>query len=271
MKSTFKGISKEDVTQLRLEDAAIDEIRGRAEAGLEISFSWFRSRFGRNTGNWASIDRGRAILGSTDQLSQYLYTHGLMIESQWENLLPSYAHHGGPLRIVDYGCGQGLAGLLLAKLGAKSPLSVARQIMLIEPSPVALVRAEAVYRSLAPESEISCICKCFDDVSEEDLAHRELVPSLHVFSNVLDIKGYDRFGLLSKALTAGEHTILAVSHDRDHDGGSERIRSLDRALRAPAMADQLTVGRSDIRKFKCSNPSQSDAIYWHCQMEVNNE
>jgi Predicted O-methyltransferase len=193
-----------------------------------------------------------------------------MIESQWENVLASFVHDGSQLRIVDYGCGQGLAGVFLAGAGANNAVRSARTIVLVEPSPIALTRAEAVYRALAPESEITCLCKAFDDVSKNDLAYDGEVKSLHLFSNVLDVNGYDRFGLLSKALTVGGHTILAVSHDRDHDGGSERIHSLDRALNDPSLQNCVKIGRSNIIKFNCNNTNKSAAIYWHCDLDIRN-
>lgn len=268
MNEYFIGLTKNQIQALQEADYATDVINENVKRKQGISFAWFREQFGKETGNWGNLNRGRAILQSTDQLDQYIYTHGLMIESQWNTLLKSYNYDGNSLNILDYGCGQGLAGIFLAGTGVDNPIKSAKRIVLIEASSTALARAATVYRALAPDSEIICVCKEFDKIVALDLGRDSEISSLHLFSNVLDIPGYDKFELLRKSMVKGKHTILAVSHDRNHDGGSDGIHSLDVALKDPSMANLARIDRSDIKQFECSNPGKSKAIYWHCDLEV---
>ncbi|MGE3297799.1 MAG: hypothetical protein AB7I68_10670 [Porticoccaceae bacterium] len=63
-------------------DLIIDAItNGSINAG-NISFDTLRNVAGRDAGRWSELGRGREILGSHDQLDQYLYSYGPMTKSQ---------------------------------------------------------------------------------------------------------------------------------------------------------------------------------------------
>jgi hypothetical protein len=141
-------------------------------------------------------------------------------------------------------------------------------VVLVEPSEIALSRAEAIYKRIAPNAQILCINKIFDDLHVDELALNQDLHSVHIFSNVVDIDGFDHISLLNKLLAVGGHTVLAVSHDRDFDGGSARFHDLAREVKAREMRKLLSITRSKIGKFKCQNGSQSDAIWWFLQAEV---
>ncbi|WP_210413393.1 hypothetical protein [Altererythrobacter sp. TH136] len=201
-------------------------------------------------------------------MDQYLYSYGPMIACQWAALGKGISLTSAPVRLVDYGCGQGLAGLLLYDQFGDAFATMLRKVVLVEPSPVALVRAEAIYQNVAPDSEMFCVNKGFDEVTFGDLEVEEGLATIHVFSNVLDIKGFDQFRLLGEIMTDGVHTILAVSHDRDFDGGTERIRSLKAALEDPSHADALTVSHSEMAEFRCGPGDKYPVVSWHVEVEV---
>ncbi len=234
-----------------------------------ISYRWLRARFGRDNDLWEEIGRGRRILQSSDQLDQYLYSYGPMIAGQWETVAICLSVTGTSFRLIDYGCGQGLAGLLLSDRLGPSFMENAVGILLIEPSAPALVRAEAIYRSFAPRVPIACLCKRFDEIAREDILADPFPRTIHVFSNVLDVEGFDQIGLFHKALTPGRHTCLVVSNDREHRGGSGRIRAVKNWIEHPSLDGWRKVTLSEIVQFTC-NGDKNDAIAWLLQLDVTN-
>ena len=268
METRFVNLAAAEVAVLQQHDRVVDEVRRRTAAAGPISFPWLRNRFGSQNGMWDQLGRGKAVLGSADHLDQYLHSYGPMIASQWGKLAPFLNVDDVAFRLVDHGCGQGLAGLLLADHLGSAWLASARSILLVEPSAPALVRAEAIYRGLAPHCPITCIRKSFDELTHDDLAPDDAIETIHLFSNVLDIDGFDHVELFRKLLFVGRHNVLAVSHDRDHDGGSSRILELKAAVEDPKMKQWLSVGFSEVDQFTC-NDGKSDAIAWFLQMDVS--
>jgi hypothetical protein len=261
-------ISEEDFHALSSKDEVKTALKQLIASGYHPSYAWLRSTCGQDKNLWTELGRGTAVLDTVDHLNQYLYSYGPMISSQWRAILDLVPSFDRPIRLVDYGCGQGLAGLLLFdKFGGKLVKQLAK-IVLIEPSPCALVRAEAVYGAIAPGVPIFCVNRRFDDVQMDDLVPEDGLASVHIFSNVLDITGFDQFALLSKSLTPGRHTILAVSHDRDFDGGSERIHALKKAVDDANCSKWLTVESSEIATFKCEGGKP--AISWVAQLDMTN-
>ena len=247
-------------------DRAIDIIEN---IELEkITFSWLRSEFKVDNGLKDSLDRGHAVIDTVDKLDQYLYTHGLMIESQWENLAPYLTEIDQPTRWIDYGCGQGLAGLFVNDLTEGNFFDLVRDILLIEPSAVALARATALYGRLAPSATVSSVCSRFDDVRESDVSSTTSAETLHVFSNSLDVLGFDPIGLLTKTLRRGRHAILSVSHDREFNGGTPQIERVKAALEGGSIAAVSAIHRSTLERFTCNNPTRSKGLVWLCEFEV---
>ena len=135
-----------------MSDRAIGVIGGAAED--DINFSWFRNEFKADNGLKDSLESGHVVIDTVKKLDQYLYTYGLMIESQWKNVAPLLSAVTQPNVLIDYGCGQGLAGLLLNDLTQGRLFGVVQDIILIEPSAVALARAEALYQRIAPSARL---------------------------------------------------------------------------------------------------------------------
>ncbi|WP_434384689.1 hypothetical protein [Melittangium boletus] len=270
MKSDFTLLPSQTVQAARQSDTVIQALTSRRDA---ISFDWLRENFKRDNAIKDELKYGTAVLSSVAHLNQYLWTYGMMVKSQWLKLLalgrPAKLETGDQaIRLVDYGCGQGLAGIMLSdKLDAKFTRSV-HDILLIEPSTPALVRAEAIYRNLFPHAAITCVPKMFDDLEEERFAD-SLNTRLHIFSNVLDIPTFNQFELFGKLLKIGRHFILAVSHDRDFKGGTKRITSLETELHNPKYAKWLTIHTSEIVKFGCGDDGKFPAVAWMADMSVN--
>jgi hypothetical protein len=246
---------------MTMNDRAIGVIRGAAPGN--IRFPWLRTALARDHGVKDALDFGHAVVDTTDKLDQYLYTYGPMIQSQWENIAPWLAQIDPPASLLDYGCGQGLAGLLASDLTGRRLFAEVRDIVLIEPSAHALARAVALYARLAPAATVTAIGKRFADVAATDMPATAAGATLHLFSNTLDLPGFDAPTLLSKTLRPGHHTILSVSHDRSFNGGTPQLTATKAAVDGA-----LTVSRSTLKTFTCDNPGRSEAIAWLCAFEV---
>lgn len=268
--STFNGLSDEDVARLRAADTAVEVIQQRCKSGRPLSFSWLRAHVGRDKDVWNQLGRGTSILTSTEQLDQYLYSYGPMISCQWDALTEQFSLSSGAVRLVDHGCGQGLAGLLLFDKFGSAFTSKLVKVVLVEPSSLALVRAEALYRSIAPASEITCVNKAFDLLSTADVMSGPALDTIHVFSNVLDVTGFDQYRLLGQVLTPGNHTLLVVSHDRDFDGGTGRILGLKAAVEDLKHGDGVTVVESTLQELSCGPGGKYPVVTWLAKLEVPN-
>jgi len=251
-----------------------DVIRGAINEGEinaeNISFSKLKQTAGRNLGHWEELGRGREILSSVEHLDQYLYSYGPMTESQWNTFLAKEdvsIPGDRKLTVTDYGCGQGLAIALVFDGFSRAMRDAVRHVVLIEPSEVALSRAMSVAKTYVPRSKVYVINKKLDDARKEELRHLPGDTNIHVFSNVLDIEGINQWLVFNKILdTRGRHIVLAVSHDRNFHGGSDRIRTLASEVSDKSMASRLKVERSVISEFKCQNGMP--AISWYLRFEV---
>lgn len=265
MLSKFSTLSKARVKELRNGDAVVAAVEA---AQKPITFSWLREGFKRDSGLWGSLNRGRAILGSTAQLDQYLYSYGNMIQSQWKNVLNGVQIDDEKIRIIDYGCGQGIAGLVISDhLGAAFGSTVS-EVILIEPSEVAIVRAEAVYRNLLPKAQIDCHNLFLDDLDRNHFT-QSAAQSLHIFSNILDIHGFDQLKVFDASLTNGNHAILAVGNNRDVAGGTARVRAIKDEMDNLEYKSWLTVHNSELHEFKCGDGGKFDAISWIANLSVD--
>ncbi len=250
-----------------MKDAAIDLIEGAPSS--DISFQWFRSALKADHDLKGTLQYGHAVIDSVAGMDQYLYTYGPMIESQWECVNPLLKSIDLPVRWIDYGCGQGLAGLLLSDLTCGRSFSRVTDVLLIEPSAPALARAAALYKRIVPTATIRTVCKRFDDVSTSDIRATRSRTTLHLFSNSLDVPGFDPLSLLKTMMRSGRHTILSVSHDRDFNGGTPRIEGVKATFEAHAAKSNWTLRGSEIYRFTCSNGRQSKGVAWLCEVEID--
>ena len=243
-----------------MEDRAIAIIK----SARSVSFKWFRASFKADNNMKDALDYGHVVIDTISKLDQYLYTYGPMIQSQWEQVASYLIQIDPPTTWIDYGCGQGLAGLLVSDITNGRLFSLVREIFLIEPSSLALARSSAIYERISPRATVNSICKRFDEVRDSDVVSARSAHTLHVFSNSLDIPGFNPLKLLAKTLRPGRHTILSVSHNRDFNGGTPRIES----VRAAFEASTLAIKRSTIDPFTCDNQRKSEGVIWLCEFEV---
>ena len=117
--------------------------------------------------------------------------HEAKLQHAFEHLAIDFCSHSS-IDIIDYGCGQAFGIMCYADFlrenGIKQNIGT---ITLIEPSEICLKRAALHTQAFFPDTEIRTVCKFFDDLDATDLNCVESTPTLHIFSNVLDILDFD--------------------------------------------------------------------------------
>ncbi len=230
-------------------DVVLKAIREKKLSNENVSFSRIRALAARDYSIKDQLNRGRAVLHNTNQLDQYLFTYGRMIESQWEFALKKYTVPNIKPQIIDYACGQGLGSMFLIESLLNTNAENFQRIILIDPSSVALNRAVGTLDCYQTGAQLIPINKFFEETSAGDIQTDSRLDTLHVFSNILDINDFNLQHLTDiVASTTGKHHFIALSNDRDVHGGLHRVLDFPDALRK-----KTTDFKSEWEKFECKN------------------
>ena len=164
-----------------------------------------------------SLNKGVDVLDSEPLMQMYIYSFGKMhnakLQYAFEHLQENVVKHK-EIEIVDYGCGQGLATICYHDfLLAHNSEQTVKRITLIEPSSMALARAELLCSRFFPNAEIVAINKQFDELGKTDLILSLKRPTLHLLSNILDVESFDlsHFSQLVKEQSIGDNEYVLVS------------------------------------------------------------
>lgn len=164
-----------------------------------------------------SLNRGVDVLDSEPLLQMYIYSFGKMhnakLQYAFEHLQENVVKYK-EIEIVDYGCGQGLATICYHDfLLEHNPNQTVKRITLIEPSLMALSRAELLCSRFFPYAEVVALNKHFDELTKADLILSSKIPTFHLFSNILDVESYDlsHFSQLVKGQSVGDNEYVIVS------------------------------------------------------------
>lgn len=137
------------------------------------------------------ILRGTCQLDNETELNAYMHDMSLMHNAKLRDAfshLSTIFFGGKEIDIIDYGCGQAMGCISYADyLKENNHTQNVRRITLIEPSYIALARAALHSSLLFPNAEIVTINKGFDDLTVSDIEVDSNIPTLHIFSNVLDM------------------------------------------------------------------------------------
>ena len=164
-----------------------------------------------------SLNRGIDVLDSEPLLQMYIYSFGKMHNAKLQyafNHLHKNSIKYKEIEIVDYGCGQGIATICYHDFIKEHNLEQRiKKIILIEPSSMALSRAELLCSSFFPNAEIIAINKSFDKLTQDDLKLSAKIPTIHLLSNILDVESYDliHFSQIVKEQSIGDNEYVLVS------------------------------------------------------------
>jgi TPR repeat protein len=150
-------------------------------------------------------------------MTAYLFAFGKMHQAKLNyafGKLPEEFLEQPEINIIDYGCGQALGTMCYADfLREKGYSQKVKTITLIEPSVICLKRAALHASVFFPDAKTKIINKRFDDLTQSDIICDEETPTMHIFSNVLDMLGFDlkRFAELIRSNTKGYNCFVCVS------------------------------------------------------------
>lgn len=144
------------------------------------------------------LSHGKALLDNNDQMKAYIHLYGEIHRKKLLNALSNipdiFFKH--PFSVIDWGCGQGLASIVL--IDYLESLGIAEcsisDLTLVEPSRHCLGQAIAYVSWCAPDLDITGISKKEEDLSYADLS---LKPKriLHLLSNVIDMPEFEAEGV----------------------------------------------------------------------------
>ena len=228
-----------------------------------------------------SIQHGVCKLQSEPELNMYFHALGLMHEAKLQHAfkhLPEDFAKNPTIDIIDYGCGQAIGTICYADFLRETGKSQnVRRVILIEPSELALKRAALHVSCFFPKAEIITILKGFDDLTTNDIIIDESIPTLHIFSNVIDLAddyfNLETFGNLIQNCSIGENLYICIEpyfYNEEQDEKVERfIKLLDidvsyseiflkgEFVEGHEWTCQVVIGKSFVCALDTENPNLS--------------
>ena len=189
------------------------------------------------------LNRGVALLDSEPLMNMYLYSYGKMHQAKlklaFNNMGDDYQQMDD-FAIVDYGCGQALASVVLYDhLKSQNLAHKVNKVVLIEPSETTLKRAALHACKAFPFATIKTINKEMDDVSVADITcENDFV--FHLFSNILDVEGFSISKLANTFNTVqhNKYNIICASPYFSDLGRNGRIVSFFEKVHAESLYEQ---------------------------------
>lgn len=137
-------------------------------------------------------DRFTKIFSKEDELNGYASAY-----TDWHigKLRIAFDHapadtFAGDIAVIDWACGQGLATIFLHEyLEEKGHNCRIKEAILIEPSAISLERAKFNLEIIDDKIKVSTVNKTLNEVIDIDIKLFEKRKVIHLFSNILDIRG----------------------------------------------------------------------------------
>lgn len=161
-----------------------------------------------------ALEHGLGELKTDDEMDMYLATYGEIHQSKlimaFTNL-PRKILAEHRLSVIDYGCGQGIASMVLCdflqeKVGHPEMIS---GFHIIEPSKPCLQRAVSNIGSFCPDSHITDYNITCENIWRLDIQPQSEVV-LHLFSNVIDIPNFPRTTICNILNKMNNHNNVVV-------------------------------------------------------------
>ena len=253
-------LSASDVEREKIEEGVefvieVDTDYSNELISVDNDFDSIRSISLRHAGSDKIPGRGVKILDSESELFGYFKSFGNMhkakLQAAFEALPDRFC---SKISIIDWGCGQGFASMLfLEKYGTNN----INNIILIEPSEIAVKRASLHIKKYNMDIPIRTVCKKLDELTEEDIKDELGNITVHLFSNILDIDDYSQNKLISliESRLRPINYFICVSPYID-DIKAERLESFKRYFENKYPSFELLL---DLQNSKNANDA-----YWNC-------
>lgn len=200
--------------------------------------------------------RGVKIIDSEQGLYSYMKRFGNMHHAKIHSALqpPFPSEFPSRINLVDWGCGQGIASMVFLEM---FPPDTVAQLLLIEPSEVALSRAALHCLHNLPDLAIGTVCKQLDQLESRDFAMLSQQVTVHLFSNILDIDDYSprRLTALIESSFHGLNYLVCVSPDVS-DINTAKFRSFSRHFKQSNPSFTLISHADDTKRSRhwcCNN------------------
>lgn len=185
--------------------------------------------------NQGGSDIANTIYTEELQLDAYLASYVKMHKGKLDRAFALIEEPMPPqINVIDWGCGQGLATLYLIDYIKEKRLQCRiKEVILIEPSAVALERAVFLIGLFNKDIKIKTINKKLDEVSSVELVFDHQVAVYQLFSNILDIDSID-YKHLSQIIYANNRcSNMLVCVSPCYVSGNLRIQSFLQYFRRP--------------------------------------
>lgn len=203
-----------EIYEERLTTASASSFREIRRTAVDL----LKERFDEPTRNgfYEDLNRGVAIIDREELLWQYLWSFGPMHQRKMDMALGKLPKLKNLVKdgfsVVDWGCGQGLATVcLLDFMKARGINALPDRTVLVEPSALALENA-MLHAKLCGIKDALPVQKLLDDVTPADIETVSAV-TIHLFSNILDVTGFDlkKLAHLIGDYAEGVHYFVCVS------------------------------------------------------------
>lgn len=136
-----------------------------------------------------SLNRGVAILTEEAQMFAYMFSFGRMHEEKLKSALESFPDFSNieTFTLLDWGCGQGIGAMSFIE-NVSFQKSSLKNLVLIEPSQLALKRASLHLNLYIPANNLRTINKEIDSLCNSDFHSIGSDVNVHVMSNILDVE-----------------------------------------------------------------------------------
>lgn len=163
------------------------------------------------------LNHGLGILLTDEAHDMYLVQYGEIHQAKLLQAFEAIPHRvwlEGSISVIDYGCGQAVAEMVLADFIKKKYVDndVMKDLTLVELSGKSLSRAEWYMAAFYPDSELKLVQKAAEDIVSDDIRAASQT-CLHIFSNVIDMPQFpiERMASLLNSDVSHNNVIVCVS------------------------------------------------------------
>lgn len=178
---------------------------------LNNAIEWFESQpEKKRTKLESDLEHGAAILTNKEQLKPYLAKYGKIHQDkllQAFEQIPDRVWDEENISIIDYGCGQGIAEMVLSDyLTARNvDNDYIKDFILIDPSEANLNQCEQYVERFYNNAEIITLCKTEKCIDANNIAPKAQTV-IHILSNVIDLEDF-----------SGDNIADLLSSDKSHN------------------------------------------------------
>ena len=230
-----------------------------------VTFQDIVESAGRHKDYNAYTDRGKKILETPGECNRYIerffQMHYFKIIDSISKLFSFdkiHEYSGKGIILYDWACGQGLGSwLFLSQLVERRLKIKVAEIVLIEPSAIALKRAEILIRIIDKTVKLTMINKKLDEISEKELVRIDDTLRIHYVSNFIDMLNWESIDHLSKLIIGSQlsqdYALVALS--------PYKAEALDRFLNNFPESNRIDISQRDCTKSNPCSKCKKDKKY----------